>query len=49
MQLLQTLNTAFRYVSEAIMRIFAPSHDHYPATGMLPFQGDFHGRSQWAD
>ena len=49
MDLLQTLNKASRYVSEAIVRIFAPARDHYPATGILPFQGDLYEQSRWAD
>ena len=38
-----------RYLSEAVVRIFAPYDDHYPATGVVPFQGDFYTQSLWAD
>ena len=31
---------AFRYVSDAIMRIFSPSEDNYPETGVQPYEGD---------
>lgn len=30
----------FRYVSDAIMRIFSPSDDNYPETGVQPYEGD---------
>ncbi|WP_169153407.1 hypothetical protein [Brasilonema bromeliae] len=29
-----------QYISEAAMRIFAPSDDAYPNTGVQPFTGD---------
>lgn len=29
-----------QYISEAVARIFGPSDDKYPATGMQPFEGD---------
>jgi hypothetical protein len=29
-----------QYISEAAMRIFGPSDDAYPATGMQPFTGE---------
>ena len=48
MKLIQVLSVAFQYVSEAVVRVFAPSNDHYPATGMIPFQGDPY-ESRWAD
>lgn len=48
MKLMQMLNQAFRYLSEAAMLIFAPTEHHYPATGIVPFMGDDYKRS-WAD
>jgi hypothetical protein len=29
-----------QYISEAVVRIFAPSDDAYPASGVQPFSGD---------
>jgi hypothetical protein len=29
-----------QYISEAAMRIFGPTDDAYPATGVQPFTGD---------
>ena len=29
-----------RYISSAVIRIFSPSDDNYPATGVQPFEGD---------
>jgi hypothetical protein len=34
-----------RYISEAVSRIFSPSDDHYPETGIQPFDGEPY--SQW--
>jgi predicted ribosomally synthesized peptide with nif11-like leader len=30
----------FHELAEAIMRLFSPTHDDYPATGVQPFSGD---------
>lgn len=30
----------FGSLAEAIMELFSPSHDDYPATGVQPFSGD---------
>jgi predicted ribosomally synthesized peptide with nif11-like leader len=30
----------FRTLAEAVLEIFSPSHDDYPATGVQPFSGD---------
>lgn len=30
----------FRVLAEAVLEIFAPSHDDYPITGVQPFTGD---------
>ena len=35
-----------QYISEAVMRIFAPNDDAYPLIGVQPFTGDiYHGRT----
>jgi hypothetical protein len=39
-----------QYISEAVARIFGPSDDAYPVTGVQPFSGDpFHEtkRTDW--
>lgn len=35
------INSIVQYISEAVMRIFAPSDDAYPAVGVQPFAGEF--------
>ncbi|MEG4631959.1 isochorismate synthase [Microcoleus sp. AR_TQ3_B6] len=39
MNLSKSLANAMRYVSEAAMRIFSPSDDNYPNSGVQPFEG----------
>ena len=29
-----------RYISDGVARIFGPSDDNYPETGVQPFEGD---------
>jgi len=29
-----------RYIASAVTRIFSPTDDNYPATGVQPFEGD---------
>jgi hypothetical protein len=39
-----------QYISEAVVRIFSPNDDAYPAIGVQPFSGEpFHGnrRADW--
>ncbi|EDX73895.1 hypothetical protein [Coleofasciculus chthonoplastes] len=39
-----------QYISEAVVRIFGPSDDAYPSTGVQPFSGEpFHEprRADW--
>ncbi|MEO0376773.1 MAG: hypothetical protein AAF329_19570 [Cyanobacteria bacterium P01_A01_bin.17] len=48
MKLMQMLNQAFRYLTEAMVRTFTPAEHHYPATGVVPFMGDDYEQS-WAD
>ena len=40
MKLMQVLNQAFQYLSEAMGQTFTPTEHHYPATGVIPFMGD---------
>ncbi|WP_341736943.1 isochorismate synthase [Microcoleus sp. CAWBG640] len=39
MNLSKSLTNAMRYVSEAALRLFSPSDDNYPNTGVQPFEG----------
>jgi len=39
MNLSKSLANAMRYVSEAAIRIFSPSDDNYPNSGVQPFDG----------
>ncbi|MGA7932121.1 MAG: hypothetical protein WCA35_00940 [Kovacikia sp.] len=35
-----TLQRVMRYVSGAVTRIFSPTDDKYPTTGVQPYEGD---------
>ncbi len=39
MNLSKSLTNALRYVSEAALRLFSPSDDNYPNSGVQPFEG----------
>lgn len=39
MNLSKSLRNAMRYISEAAVRLFSPSDDNYPNTGVQPFEG----------
>jgi len=39
MNLSKSFANAVRYVSEAAIRIFSPSDDNYPNSGVQPFDG----------
>lgn len=49
MKLMHLLTNIIQYLSEAVGRIFAPNDDHYPATGIMPYQGDPYYASLWID
>ncbi len=39
-----------RYITEAVVRIFGPNDDAYPAIGVQPFSGEplqDNGRTEW--
>jgi hypothetical protein len=38
---------AIQYISEGVSRIFSPRDDHYPETGVQPFDGE--PFSEWVD
>ncbi|MBD2212239.1 hypothetical protein H6G64_04380 [Calothrix sp. FACHB-156] len=40
MSISRMIATITQYISEAVMRIFAPSDDAYPVIGVQPFTGD---------
>ncbi len=40
MKIVYVVQSMIDFVSDAVSRIFAPNHDHYPATGMVPFGGE---------
>ena len=42
------LSNITQYISEAVMRIFAPSDDAYPISGVQPFSGEIY-RGRTAD
>lgn len=40
MSIPKVIDDVIQYFSGAVSRIFAPSDDHYPNTGVQPFEGD---------
>ncbi|MEB3828790.1 hypothetical protein [Phormidium sp. CCY1219] len=49
MNISKMFSDVMQYVSEAFARIFSPSDDIYPMSGVQPFEGDPYKDSQWAD
>ncbi len=47
MNVIQMLNQALQYISDGVNRVFSPTDDHYPETGVQPFDGE--PFSQWVD
>lgn len=50
MGIYKLLESISQYISEAVVRIFGPSDDAYPETGVQPFTGEpFHRtkRTDW--
>ena len=43
------IDSISQYISEAVMRIFGPSDDAYPAIGLQPFAGDSFKQRRTAD
>jgi hypothetical protein len=39
MNLSKSLTNVMRFVSEAVIRLFSPTDDNYPNTGVQPFEG----------
>lgn len=40
----KALSNIAQYISEAVMRIFAPNDDAYPNSGVQPFTGEVYNR-----
>jgi hypothetical protein len=40
MNLSMMMKNAVQYISEAVARIFGPTDDEYPPTGVQPFEGE---------
>lgn len=49
MKVMQWFRNATQYLMEAASRLFSPTDDFYPATGMQPFDGDPYDGSAWDD
>ncbi|PSB05358.1 isochorismate synthase [filamentous cyanobacterium Phorm 46] len=49
MNLSKSFANAVRYVSEAALRIFSPSDDNYPNSGVQPFEGKLSKSSKSKD
>lgn len=47
MNMMERIGNILSYISEAVGRVFSPLEDHYPATGVLPFDGDLTHASGW--
>ena len=45
--LFTTLHNVMFYMSEGVWRLFSPSDDEYPATGVQPFDGEPY--SEWVE
>lgn len=40
MKLVEKIRDFLKFVSEGVTRIFSPTEDEYPKTGVQPFEGD---------
>ncbi|MEG4284776.1 isochorismate synthase [Microcoleus sp. A006_D1] len=49
MNLSKSFANAMRYVSEAAVRIFSPSDDNYPNSGVQPFEGKLSKSSKFKE
>lgn len=38
--LVRKMKTLVKYLSDGVIRIFKPTEDNYPETGVQPFEGD---------
>ncbi len=49
MSIAKAIDNVTQYISEAVARIFSPSDDAYPVTGVQPFEGDPFQEGQGSD
>ena len=47
MNVLRVINDALQYLSEGVGKVFSPTNDHYPNTGVQPFEGEVF--SKWVE
>ncbi|MDX2211832.1 MAG: hypothetical protein SFY66_00960 [Oculatellaceae cyanobacterium bins.114] len=47
MNVLEMVRDVMQYLSDGATRIFKPSDDHYPETGVQPFEGE--PLSEWVE
>jgi hypothetical protein len=45
--LVQAIQQMIRFISEGITELFSPNHDHYPATGSVPYSGVPYRKTRW--
>ncbi|MGG6297592.1 hypothetical protein ACQ4M4_24625 [Leptolyngbya sp. AN02str] len=45
MNLFKIIGNAIRYIYDGAFEIFSPNRDHYPNTGVQPFEGDPYSES----
>jgi hypothetical protein len=46
MAIIKTIKNLVQYITEAFVRIFAPTDDRYPAIGIQPFEGTIYQPNQ---
>ncbi len=49
MDISKFLASLAQYISEAVARIFSPTDDEYPNTGVQPFEGEAYKEKPGAD
>lgn len=47
MNIFSFFSNTLKYLSEGVSRLFSPSDDQYPKTGVQPFDGEPY--SEWVD
>lgn len=45
--LIQSIERIFQKIADAIKRIFGPSDNNYPKTGVQPYEGDYAEESRY--